>query len=112
MRQLLNNDFTLKKFLYINRFYDDVKQCGKDSFVSQLNDLKEFTSYSLLDQKNALNLIDNRFQCNDFILRESVRNVLYEFNIKHGYLYINKLLNLFFFYRIEIVLNSVYSINY
>ena len=58
-----------------------MKQCGKNSFVSQLNDLKEFTSYSLLDKKIAY----------DFILRESVCNVLYEFNIKQGYLYINKL---------------------
>ena len=41
MRQLINNDFTFNIFVYINRFYDDVKQCGKNSFVSQLNDLKK-----------------------------------------------------------------------
>ena len=38
----------------------------------RLQDLKEFVSYSLDDHKVALCLIDNQFECNDLILRDSI----------------------------------------
>ena len=36
-------------------------------------------------------IINNRFQCNDLNIRESIRRVLKDFNINNGYMYIKTL---------------------
>ena len=98
-RQLLKNSFTNKIFSYINRFYKNVEHKENHSFISQLQELQEFTSYSLEDHNVALSLIDNRFQCNDLFLRESIRNILNDFNIKYSFLFtdsLNDLLKIIF----------------
>ena len=68
-----------------------MEQMETGSFISQLQDLKEFVSYSLDDHKVALCLIDNQFECNDLILRDSIKSILHNFDIKFSFIYINQL---------------------
>ena len=73
-------------------------------FISQLRDLKKFTSYSLEDHKVALCLIENRFQRNDLIIRESIRNILLDLDLKYSFLLTNFFSFTKYFYK------SVYEI--
>ena len=48
-----------------------------------------FTGSALFNAKSSVELINNRFICNDFEIRESIRLVLKEFDIQN--VYINRL---------------------
>ena len=65
LRQLKNNNLTNNLYLYFNRYYSDSENIKQHSFISQVNDLKTFTSTALDNLKATLEITNNRFQCND-----------------------------------------------
>ena len=85
-RQLIKNNFTSKIFSYVSRFYTKMEQMETVSFISQLQDQKKFVSYSLDDNKVALCLIYNQFECNDLILRDSIKSILHNFDIEFNFI--------------------------
>ena len=85
-KQLHNNKLTYDLFSYLTRYYDNCENIERCSYISQYNELKNFTGSSMNSPRTILELLNNRFMCNDIDIRASMRKILLEFDVKDGYL--------------------------
>ena len=93
LRQFNNNFLTKELLVYLNVYYDG-KDIPKQSFMSQLKEVEEFTGLDLGNWNESILVIDRRFQCNDTELRQMVFTTLKNYSIKNSFLYINLLNNI------------------
>ena len=68
VRQFFNNDLSRKIFTFLNQQYMKNVKIAKQSFVSQLNDLNNFTGLDWeQNYSEYFKAINAKFECNDLI---------------------------------------------
>ena len=80
LKQFNNNLFTKEIILYLEEYYDG-KDTPRQSLISQLKEVEEFTGINFNNLNESIALIDGQFLCNDTELRNLVFTTLRNYNI-------------------------------
>ena len=85
VRQFFNNDLSREIFTFLNQQYKNVK-ITKQSFVSQLNDLNNYTGVDWEQNYNGcFKAIDAKFECNDLILISTIKCILLSYTTSNSF---------------------------
>ena len=90
IKQFMKNKLSRNTLIYLSKYYINC-EIPKESFVSQLYNVKANVHMSPLELKTVIERIDGRHQCNDINLRLAVSNIIKNYDINFSYVFVKQL---------------------